>query len=36
MDFLSYNSDYQVVICCRCRYALVPKAIRFHLCEAHE
>jgi hypothetical protein len=36
MDFLSYNSDYQVVICCRCQYALVPKAIRFHLCEAHE
>src|SRR5271167_2027359 len=35
MDFLKFNLQYSVLICTRCRYALLPTAIRAHLKAKH-
>ena len=36
MDFLSFNSQFRVLICTRCQYALVPTALAAHLKAAHK
>lgn len=36
MDFLIFNSTFQVLICTRCQYALVPSAIAAHLGFLHK
>jgi hypothetical protein len=36
MDFLSFNSQFRILICTRCQYALVATAIAAHLKSAHK